>query len=65
MKNYKSTRGMRYPDGYSEKIGYYTYKVNKAIEELNPSDLVYYTTKLEYFMNRQLELNERLAQLVD
>tara|TARA_Y100000389_G_scaffold197312_1_gene231692 strand:+ start:279 stop:464 length:186 start_codon:yes stop_codon:yes gene_type:complete len=61
MKKYKT----RYPNGYTEKIGYYTYKVNKAIEELNPSDLVFYTAKLEYFMNRQLELNERLAELVD
>ena len=65
MKKKNYGRGMRYPDGYSEKISYYTYKVNKAIDELNPSDLVFYTAKLEYFINRQLELNERLAELVD
>jgi hypothetical protein len=40
---------------YSEKISYYSYKVNKAITNLDVKDLAYYTAKLSYFMERERE----------
>lgn len=42
---------------YSEKIAYYTYKVNKAIEQLSTKDLAFYANKLSYFMDRQSQVN--------
>lgn len=38
---------------YSDKISYYRYKVNQAIENLDIEDLNYYTAKLSYFMERE------------
>ena len=46
----------KYPNGYTEKIGYWQYKVNKAIENGDVSGVEYATQKLAYFMNRQVEV---------
>jgi hypothetical protein len=40
---------------YSDKISYYSYKVNQAITNLDVKDLAYYTAKLSYFMERERE----------
>ena len=47
---------MKYPNGYQSKIDYYTYKVNKAIKNLDNSSLIFYTGKLNYFIDMQLAL---------
>jgi hypothetical protein len=44
---------------YSEKISYYRYHVNKAIENVDSGKLQFYTTKLSYFLDRQKELNRK------
>lgn len=49
----------KYENGYNDKISYYQYKVNKAIETLNTKDLAFYSAKLSYFMERQMELNRK------
>jgi hypothetical protein len=38
---------------YTAKIEYYTFQVNKAIQNLDTKALQFYTTKLTYFMERQ------------
>ena len=47
---------MKYPNGYQSKIDFYTYKVNKAIENLDNRSLIFYTGKLNYFIDRQLAI---------
>ena len=47
---------MKYPNGYQSKIDYYTYKVNKAIENLDNDSLMFFSDKLNYFIDRQLAL---------
>jgi hypothetical protein len=49
----------KFENGYNDKISYYQYKVNKAIENLNTKDLAFYAGKLSYFMERQMELNRK------
>ena len=44
---------MKAQKDYSEKISYYTYKVNQAITNLDVEYLAYYTAKLSYFMERE------------
>lgn len=44
---------MKVQKDYSEKISYYSYKVNQAITNLDVKDLAYYTEKLSYFMERE------------
>ena len=50
---------MKYPNGYQSKIDYYTYKVNKAIENLDNDSLMFFSDKLNYFIDRQLALKAR------
>jgi hypothetical protein len=50
---------MKYPNGYQSKIDYYTYKVNKCIEELDYMGLAHYSDKVSYFMRRQAGLIRR------
>ena len=50
---------MKYPNGYQSKIDYYTYKVNKAIENLDNESLMFFSDKLNYFIDRQLALKAR------
>ncbi len=39
--------------GYQDKVDYYSYQVNKAIQNLDTAKLDYYVAKLKYFMGRQ------------
>ena len=56
-------RTNRYPNGYEEKIGYWSYKLNKAISNLDVEGIKFAASRLEYFVGRQKEVNERLEQL--
>lgn len=59
----KNYRANRYPNGYAEKIGYWKYKLNCAIEVGNVEKLEYAAARLVYFLQRQEEVNNRMAQL--
>ena len=50
-----NTKADKYPNGYKEKIGYWQYKLNKAIESGNVGGVKYATQRLNYFMNRQYQ----------
>ncbi len=53
---YNSTY-LAYPQ---DRVGYYyTYKVNKAIENLDNESLMFFSNKLNYFIDRQLALKAR------
>ena len=59
-KNYRENR---YPNGYAEKIGYWQYKMTKAIEGLDAEGVQYAASRLEYFIKRQNEVYGRIAEL--
>ena len=68
----KKNYGARYPNGYAGKIGYYQAKLSIAVNELSLGDIKFFTAKLEYFMDKQIELDicnakamARLADLID
>jgi hypothetical protein len=44
---------------YSEKISYYRFLINKAIENTDSGKLQFYTNKLSYFLDRQKELDRK------
>ena len=46
----------KYVNGYMEKIGYWQYKLDKAVKNLDVNGIAYASSKLEYFTNRQLEV---------
>jgi len=46
----------RYPEGFTPKIEYYQSMLSVAVDSLNIEKIKFYTTKLEYFMNRQKQL---------
>ncbi len=46
----------KYVNGYMEKIGYWQYKLDKAVEELDSKGIAFASSKLQYFTNRQLEV---------
>jgi len=46
----------RYPEGFTPKIEYYQAMLSIAVDSLNIEKIKFYTTKLEYFMNRQKQL---------
>tara|TARA_R110001592_G_scaffold31379_1_gene110617 strand:- start:19 stop:198 length:180 start_codon:yes stop_codon:yes gene_type:complete len=48
-----------YLNGYQPKIEYWQYKLNEAVEGFSISDALYAMGKLEYFMGKQLKLNEK------
>lgn len=56
-------RTNRYPNGYQEKIGYWNYKLNKAIDNLDSEGIKYAAERLAYFCLRQQQVNNRLEQL--
>ena len=58
-------RESRYPNGYQPKIEYYQAKLSIAVANLNLDSIKFYTTKLEYFTNREEARQARLAQLID
>ena len=48
----------RYPDGYMPKIGYWRYKMNKAIENLDQAGIEFASQKLDYFVGRQIAISK-------
>ena len=44
---------MRYPNGYLPKIEYYQAQLSMAVDSLDVDQIKYFTTKLEWFINRQ------------
>ena len=61
MKQYTA----RYPEGYQPKIEYYQAKLSIAVAKLSIGDIKFYTTKLEYFLEREEAREANLAQLID
>ena len=51
----------KYPNGYTEKIKYYKKMVNKSIANLDQVALEYYTTRLSYFISRQVAVNKSVT----
>ena len=60
MKNYKSNR---YHNGYQPKIEYYQAKIAIATDRLEVENIIFYTGKLKYFLNKQAEQNARLESI--
>jgi hypothetical protein len=60
-RNYRQNR---YPNGYQEKINYWSYKVNCAIEVGSWEKLEYANKRLVYFLQRQEALKNANVQLV-
>jgi hypothetical protein len=56
-------RKPKYPNGYQPKIDYWQYKANKAINRLDVEGARFALDRLEYFINRQAEVEARMAQL--
>ena len=46
----------KYSNGYMEKIGYWQYKLNKAVEALDSEGVTFASSKLAYFVKRQNEV---------
>ena len=51
--SYRLDRKERYPDGYMPKIGYWQYKMNKAIDAGDARGIAYAADRLVYFVGRQ------------
>ena len=62
MRNYSYNR---YPEGYKLKIEYYQAALSNAVDRLDMEKIKFFTGKLEYFMTREAQRMERLAQLID
>ena len=58
-------RTNHYPEGYLPKIAYYQAKLSIAVNKLSIKDIKFYTTKLEYFLEREEAREANLAQLID
>ena len=48
----------RYPNGYMPKIEYYQAQLSMAVDSLDLDQIKYFTTKLEWFMNRQANITK-------
>ncbi len=48
----------RYPNGYMPKIEYYQAQLSIAVDSMDLDQIKYFTTKLEWFMNRQAKLTK-------
>jgi|TARA_B110001452_G_scaffold207820_1_gene178031 hypothetical protein len=55
MKNYT-----RKSDNYAGKIEYYQAKLSMAVDALEIHNIKFYTTKLEYFVNRAVTCSAAL-----
>ena len=44
---------IRYPNGYLPKIEYYQAQLSIAVDSLDMNQIKYFTTKLEWFINRK------------
>ena len=51
--NKRNYNRRQYVNGYEEKIGYWKYKLNCAIEVGNTEKLEYAASRLVYFLQRQ------------
>ena len=45
-----------YANGYMEKIGYWQYKLNKAVKALDSEGVSFASSKIAYFVQRQKEV---------
>ena len=63
--SYRLDRKNRYPNGYAEKIGYWSYKMNKAIDALDVEGIKYAAARLEYFVGRQNQLIGRIEKIYE
>ncbi len=59
MRNYSYTRKN---DNYQGKVEYYQSMLSNAVTDLNIEKIKFYTTKLEYFVNRQIACSAKLDQ---
>ena len=48
----------RYPNGYMPKIQYYQAQLSMAVDSLDLDQIKYFTTKLEWFMDRQASITK-------
>ena len=48
----------RYPNGYMPKIQYYQAQLSMAVDSLDLDQIKYFTTKLEWFMDRQANITK-------
>ena len=48
-------RSNRYPNGYMPKIEYYQAQLSIAVDSLDLDQIKYFTSKLEWFINRQAQ----------
>ena len=48
----------RYPNGYMPKIEYYQAQLSIAVDSLDLDKIKFFTTKLEWFMDRQATLTK-------
>lgn len=62
LMNKRNNRRPKYSNGYSEKIGYWSYKVNCAIEVGNTEKLEYAASRLVYFLQRQQAWEQEQAK---
>ena len=51
----------KYVNGYMEKIGYWQYKLNKAVAASDTNGVEYASSKLVYFVKRQNEVYQKNA----
>ena len=58
-------RKNRYPNGYMPKIEYWEYKMNKAIKNLDAEGIKFAASRLEYFVGRQNQVNERIEKIYE
>ncbi len=56
----KKNYGAPYPNGYMPKIAYYQAKISMAVDALEIHNIKFYTTKLEYFVNRAVTCSAAL-----
>ena len=48
----------RYPNGYMPKIEYYQAQLSMAVDSLDLDQIKYFTTKLEWFMDRHANITK-------
>ena len=63
MKKNHYQRKNRYPAGHMPKINYYQAMLSNAVKDLDMEKVKFYTGKLDYFVERQNQLNSRLESL--
>ena len=56
--NNAEPRTNRYSNGYIPKIEYYQAQLSMAVDSMDLDQIKYFTTKLEWFMNRQATITK-------